>query len=82
MGKVPVGVAKLAKKHQKLVVGIAGRIDTDLGEINEYLDAVFSIQTECRTLEEAMEYSVTARQIQVTTEQIIRLIQAAKKFES
>ena len=82
MGKVPVGVAKLAKKHHKLVVGIAGRIDTDLGEINKYLDAVFSIQTECRTLEEAMEYSVTARQIQVTTEQIIRLIQAAKKFES
>jgi glycerate 2-kinase len=74
MGKVPVGVAKLAKKHGKKVIGIAGRVDTDLGEVNQYLDAVFSIQTECRTLEEALAKDVSSRQVRTTVEQIVRLI--------
>jgi glycerate 2-kinase len=74
MGKVPVGVAGLAKKHGKKVIGIAGRIDTDLAEVNQYLDAVFSIQTECRSLKEALRGEVTREQIQVTVEQIVRLL--------
>jgi glycerate 2-kinase len=74
MGKVPVGVAKLAKKHGKKVIGIAGRVDTDLGEVNQYLDAVFSIQTECRTLEEALTKEVSIRQVRTTVEQVVRLI--------
>lgn len=73
-GKVPIGVAKLAKKHGKKVVGIAGRIDTDTVLLNEHLDAVFSIQTQCRSLEEAMQPQVTERQIEVTVEQICRLM--------
>lgn len=72
-GKVPVGVAKLAKRHGKKVVGIAGRIDTDTVLLNEHLDAVFSIQTQCWSLEEAMQPEVTERQIEVTVEQICRL---------
>jgi glycerate 2-kinase len=74
MGKVPVGVAKLAKKHGKKVIGIAGRVDTDLGEVNQYLDAVFSIQTECRSLEEALSKEVSSEQVRVTVEQVVRLI--------
>jgi glycerate 2-kinase len=74
MGKVPVGVAKIAKKHGKKVIGIAGRVDTDLGEVNQYLDAVFSIQTECRSLEEALSKKVSSEQVRVTVEQIVRLI--------
>jgi glycerate 2-kinase len=74
MGKVPVGVAKLAKKHSKKVIGIAGRIDTDLAEVNQYLDAVFSIQTECRSLKEALKSEVTGEQIRVTVEQVVRLL--------
>ncbi|KSU60306.1 hypothetical protein AS034_15795 [[Bacillus] enclensis] len=74
MGKVPVGVAKLAKKHGKKVIGIAGRVDTDLKEVNQYLDAVFSIQTECRMLEEALLKEVSSEQVRVTVEQIVRLI--------
>ncbi|CAN7186193.1 glycerate kinase family protein [Rossellomorea sp. LjRoot5] len=74
MGKVPVGVARLAKKHGKKVIGIAGRIDTDLAEVNQYLDAVFSIQTECRSLEEALRSEVTSEQIRVTVEQVVRLL--------
>ncbi|KAA0565786.1 glycerate kinase [Bacillus sp. CH30_1T] len=74
MGKVPVGVAKLAKKHSKKVIGIAGRIDTDLAVVNQYLDAVFSIQTECRSLKEALKSEVTSEQIRVTVEQVVRLL--------
>ncbi|MGR3766022.1 glycerate kinase family protein [Rossellomorea sp. NS-SX7] len=73
MGKVPVGVAKLAKKHGKKVIGIAGRIDTDLKEVNQYLDAAFSIQTECRSLEEALKGQITEKQIRATVEQVVRL---------
>ncbi|MBM7618563.1 glycerate kinase [Bacillus tianshenii] len=75
-GKVPVGVAKLARKHGKKVIGIAGRIDTDTKLLNEHLDAVFSIQTQCRSLEEAMQPEVTERQIEVTVEQICRLMKS------
>lgn len=74
LGKVPMGVAKLAKAHGKKVIGIAGRIDTDTRAINEHLDAVFSIQTQCRSLEEAMRRDVTAQQIEVTVEQVVRLL--------
>ncbi|MEH6943093.1 glycerate kinase family protein [Bacillus sp. JJ722] len=78
MGKVPVGVGKLAKKHHKVVIGIAGRIDTELQELNKYLDSVFSIQTECRNLKDAMSYEVSSKQIRVVSEQIIRLAKAMK----
>lgn len=74
MGKVPVGVAKLAKKHGKKIIGIAGRVETDLKEVNQYLDAAFSIQTECRTLEEALLKEVSSEQVRSTVEQIVRLI--------
>ncbi|RIW34268.1 glycerate kinase [Bacillus salacetis] len=74
MGKVPVGVARLARKHGKKVIGIAGRIDSGLRELNEHLDAVFSIQTECRSLEEALQPEVTRVQVGVTAGQVARLM--------
>jgi glycerate 2-kinase len=74
MGKVPIGVGKLAKKHGKIVIGIAGRIDTELQEINQFLHAVFSIQTECRTLAEALQPHIAAKQIEVTVEQVVRML--------
>ncbi|MGX6443874.1 glycerate kinase family protein [Neobacillus sp. K501] len=74
MGKVPFGIAKLAKQYGKPVIGIAGRIDTDLEEVNKYFNGVFSIQTECRTLEEAMKPEVSALQVEVNAEQIARVI--------
>jgi glycerate 2-kinase len=73
MGKVPSGVGELAKKHGKPVIGIAGRIDTKLEEVHHYLDAVFSIQTECRSLEEALQYNTASKQVEVTVEQVIRM---------
>ena len=74
LGKVPVTIAKYAKQHNKKVIGLAGRIDTELEKINEHLDAVFSIQTQCRSLEEAMGHDITMKQLEVTAEQVMRLI--------
>jgi glycerate 2-kinase len=74
MGKVPFGIAKLARKYEKTVIGIAGRIDTDLTEMNKYFNGVFSIQTQCRTLEEALTPEVTSIQLEVTAMQLAKVI--------
>ncbi|WP_433745020.1 glycerate kinase family protein [Falsibacillus pallidus] len=74
MGKVPLGVGKLAKKHNKKVIAIAGRIDAELTLHNHFLDGIFSIQTECRTLEEALDPTITKQQVETTVEQLIRLL--------
>ncbi|MGP3592592.1 glycerate 2-kinase [Vagococcus sp. WN89Y] len=53
-GKVPVGVAKVAKKYHKPVIGIAGSLTSDVGVVHQYgIDAVFSVLTSITTLEEA-----------------------------
>ncbi|POP44018.1 glycerate 2-kinase [Superficieibacter electus] len=53
-GKVPVGVAQVAKKYHKPVIGIAGSLTKDVGVVHQYgIDAVFSVLTSISTLEEA-----------------------------
>lgn len=55
-GKVPVGVAKVAKRYNKPVIGIAGSLTKDVGVVHEHgLDAVFSVLYTICTLEEALE---------------------------
>ena len=53
-GKVPVGVANVAKKYHKPVIGIAGSLTSDVGVVHQYgIDAVFSVLNSIGTLEEA-----------------------------
>ncbi len=53
-GKVPVGVANVAKKYHKPVIGIAGSLTRDVGVVHQYgIDAVFSVLTSIGMLEEA-----------------------------
>ncbi|HDR2787331.1 TPA: glycerate 2-kinase [Enterobacter asburiae] len=53
-GKVPVGVANVAKKYHKPVIGIAGSLTKDVGVVHQYgIDAVFSVLTSIGSLEEA-----------------------------
>ena len=53
-GKVPVGVASVAKKYRKPVIGIAGSLARDVGVVHQYgIDAVFSVLTTITSLEEA-----------------------------
>ncbi|XTZ38940.1 glycerate 2-kinase [Salmonella enterica] len=53
-GKVPVGVASVAKKYHKPVIGIAGSLTSDVDVVHQYgIDAVFSVLTTISSLEEA-----------------------------
>ncbi|MBL5885225.1 glycerate kinase [Lelliottia aquatilis] len=55
-GKVPVGVAKVAKRYNKPVIGIAGSLTADVGVVHQHgIDAVFSVIYTVCTLEEALE---------------------------
>ncbi|HEY4434876.1 MAG TPA: glycerate kinase [Lelliottia sp.] len=55
-GKVPVGVAKVAKRYNKPVIGIAGSLTADVGVVHQHgIDAVFSVIYRVCTLEEALE---------------------------
>lgn len=53
-GKVPVGVASVAKKYHKPVIGIAGSLTRDVGIVHQYgIDSVFSVLNRIGSLEEA-----------------------------
>lgn len=53
-GKVPVGIARIAKKYHKPVIGIAGSLTRDVGVVHQYgIDAVFSVLSRVESLEEA-----------------------------
>ncbi|KGT93292.1 glycerate kinase [Erwinia typographi] len=55
-GKVPIGVAKVARRYNKPVIGIAGSLTKDVGIVHQHgLDAVFSVIFSICTLEEALD---------------------------
>ncbi len=75
MGKVPVGVARLAKKYGCKVIAVAGAVTEDAGACNaKGIDAFFPILRGVCTLEEAMDKKTAAKNLQLTTEQIFRLL--------
>ncbi len=75
MGKAPIGVAKLAKKHQKLVVAFSGSVTREAVVCNEAgIDAFFPILRNILTLEEAMKKETAATNLTETAEQVFRLI--------
>ncbi|NKI75106.1 glycerate kinase [Dickeya sp. CFBP 2040] len=77
-GKVPIGVASVAKRYHKPVIGIAGSLTADVGVVHHHgLDAVFSVLYNICSLEEALDNAadnvrMTARNIAAT----IKLAQA------
>ncbi len=53
-GKVPVGVADIAKKYNKPVIAIAGSLHPDVDVVYQYgIDAIFSVLSTISTREEA-----------------------------
>lgn len=76
MGKVPVGVALLAKKYGKKVLAFSGGVTRDAGLCNSYgIDAFFPIvRTPC-TLSEAMNSDTAQQNLTDTVQQVFRLIQ-------
>ena len=54
-GKTPIGVARVAKRHGKPVIGIAGSLGADVGVVHAHgIDAVFSVLGKPCTLDEAL----------------------------
>lgn len=74
-GKAPIGVAKIAKKHEKAVIAFSGAVTEDAVACNEHgIDAFFPILRKIQTLQEAMD-PVNARSNMVScVEQVFRLI--------
>lgn len=71
-GKVPVGVANVAKRYNKPVIGIAGSLTPDVDIVHDHgIDAVFSVIYTICTLEDALKNAkenvrMTARNVAAT----------------
>ena len=79
MGKVPVGVAHLAKKYGKTVVAFSGCVTDDAVLCNNYgIDAFFSILRRPCSLEEAMDKANASVNLADTVEQVFKLIRNLK----
>lgn len=75
MGKVPVGVAHLAKKYDCRVLAFAGSVTEDAAKCNEEgIDAFFPIVRGVTTLEEAMDKETAKRNMSLSVEQVFRLL--------
>lgn len=80
MGKAPIGVAALAKKHHKKVIAFAGCVTEDAKVCNQNgIDAFFPILQNVVTREEAMQAENARRNMTDTAEQVFRLIKAMEK---
>ncbi len=75
MGKAPIGVARLAKKHGKKVIAFAGGTAEDAEQCNEEgIDAYFSILRLPMSVEDAMEYPTARANMVSAAYQVFRLI--------
>ena len=78
-GKVPVGVARIAKKYGAKVLAFAGGVTNDAGACNqEGIDAFFPILRRISTLQEAMDPSAARQNMIDTSEQVFRLIRTMR----
>lgn len=72
-GKTPIGVAKIAKKYNKPVIALAGRVGDNIDVLYEKgIDSIFGIIRELTDIDEALLNG--KRNIQKTSEDIVRLI--------
>lgn len=75
MGKAPIGVAKIAKKHGAKVIAFAGNVTEDARRCNEEgIDAFFSITPGVITIDEAMDSFNARKNLELAAEQVFRLI--------
>ncbi|EKZ6374616.1 glycerate kinase [Klebsiella aerogenes] len=77
-GKVPVGVAKVAKRFNVPVIGIAGSLTADVGVVHQHgLDAVFSVLYSVCTLEEALANA--AANVRMTARNVAAVLEMGGK---
>lgn len=76
-GKAPIGVAGIAKKHDKTVLAFSGAVTEDAVACNDHgIDAFFPILRKVCTLQEAMDSENARANMIATVEQVFRLINA------
>lgn len=74
-GKTPLGVARVAKKYNKPVVALAGRVGSDIEILYSMgIDSIFSITRNISTLEEALLKG--PENMEKTAENIVRLMKS------
>lgn len=75
MGKAPVGVARLAKKHGAKVAAFAGAVTEGAAACNDAgIDAFFPIVRGVTTLEDAMKKENAQKNMAAAVEQVFRLL--------
>lgn len=78
-GKVPVGVAGIAKAHGAKVLAFSGGVTDDAGACNDAgIDAFFPVVRGVCTLDEAMDNQRAKLNMALSTEQVFRLIKAVR----
>jgi len=76
-GKVPIGVAKVAKQFDKPVIGIAGSLTADVGVVHQHgLDAVFSVLFSICSLDDALANA--AQNVRLTARNVAAVIKLGK----
>ena len=81
MGKAPIGIAKIAKQHQKPVLAFSGCVTDGAKVCNSHgIDAFFPIVKGACTLEQAMDPESACKNIADTAEQAFRLLRTAKEI--
>lgn len=73
-GKVPYGMAILAKKYDVPTLAFCGTLGEDLGKMEQLLLAAYSIQQTPLSLEEAMNKERTCQNINRLTKSVIRTL--------
>lgn len=76
-GKTPYGVARIAKKHGKTVIALAGYVGEGIDTLyNNGIDAIFSILPQPMSLENALKTG--QKNMEKTAENIARLIAVSR----
>jgi glycerate kinase len=75
MGKAPIGVARLAKKHGKRVIAFSGCVTEDAEVCNEHgIDAFFPIVRGVTSLDAALDKNNAYNNLYATAKQVFRLV--------
>ncbi|WP_342322079.1 glycerate kinase [Kosakonia sp. BYX6] len=78
-GKVPVGVAKVAKRHNIPVIGIAGSLTADVGVVHDHgIDAVFSVIYTICSLEDALANA--GENVRLTARNVAAVLKAGQRL--
>ncbi len=79
MGKAPLGVAQLARKHSIPTIALAGGVSKETATLNEMgITSYFSIVNAPMSLDEAMDPQITFDNLRLRTNQLFRLIHAVR----